>query len=113
MEAGRIFPITLETPDGSRSITCGSDEYIWDAAFRHGIVLPAICRQGRCLECAAKVISGCVDHRTADAYLPQDAEQGFALLCRAHPCSALRILTHQASQMREHRILLGLPAPYA
>jgi hypothetical protein len=35
------------------------------------------------------------------------------LLCRAMPRSDVRIRTHQEWAMRNHRISLGLPAPYA
>jgi hypothetical protein len=35
------------------------------------------------------------------------------LLCTGKPRSNLRILTHQAVEMRKHRLKLGLPAPYS
>jgi ferredoxin len=104
----------LETPDeGTFSIECASDEYVWDAAARHGVRLPSICRQGRCLTCAGKLLSGQADQSDADTYFPEDQAEGFVLLCRARPLSDLRIRTHMQLEMREHRLGHGLPAPYA
>jgi ferredoxin len=110
---GESFRVVLETPQGLSSFLCGADEYIWDAAARHGIVLPAICHQGRCLTCAGKLIEGCADQTDAAAYFSQDRSAGFVLLCRARPLNDVRILTHQQWEMRAHRIAAGLPAPYA
>lgn len=99
-------------PEGAFTIPCGPNEYVWDAAARSGIHLPAICHQGRCLTCAGKLIEGEVDQRNADLYFPEDRTAGFVLLCTAKPRSALRIRTHQEWEMRRHRKELGLPAPY-
>lgn len=95
------------------SIECGGDEYVWDAAARHGVRLPSICRQGRCLTCAGKLLCGKVDQSHADTYFPEDEAEGFVLLCRALPLSDLRIRTHCQLVMREHRLAHGLPAPYS
>ena len=103
----------LETPDGTRAFDCKDDERIWDAAAAHDIVLPAICHQGRCLSCAAKLLSGVVEHDHPDQYFDQDRAAGYILPCRALPRSDLHILTDQADAMRAHRKALGLPAPYA
>jgi|SRR5262249_35296707 len=108
-----LFHVILDTPDGSHALTCGSDEYVWDAAERNGLRLPALCHQGRCLTCAGRLVSGKVDQRDADSYFPEDREQRFVLLCRAKPLSDLRILTHQQDEMRQYRRARGLPAPYA
>ena len=104
---------TLETPEGLHTFDCGAAEYIWNAAARHGIVLPSICRQGRCLTCAGKLLAGEVDQSDADLYFPEDRAAGFVLLCRAKPLTDLRIRTHAAHEMREFRLAHGLPAPYA
>ncbi len=113
MAGTQTFQIVLETPEGLRSLTCDEDEYIWDAAARHDIDLPAMCHQGRCLSCAARLLSGSVEHDHPDQYFDQDRAAGYILPCRAQPRSDLRILTDQADVMRAHRRTLGLPAPYA
>lgn len=104
--------VVLETPEGTHEIVCQEDEYVWDAAARQGIILPAICHQGRCLTCAGRLIEGDVDQSRAEAYFAEDRSAGFVLLCRALPRSDLRIATHQEWAMRKHRHEHGLPAPY-
>jgi ferredoxin len=105
--------VFLDTPEGLRTIECGGNEYILDAAARNGIQLPSICRQGWCLTCSAKLISGTVDETDARHYLPEDRVAGFVLLCRGKPRSDLRIRTHQAAEMRAYRRAAGLPTPYS
>jgi ferredoxin len=105
--------VVLETPDGERTIECGADEFIWDAAARNGLLLPAICHQGRCLTCASRLLEGEVDQSKADAYFAEDGAAEFILICRALPRSDVILKTHQEWEMRRHRIALGLPAPYS
>lgn len=106
--------IELKTSDHEYVISVPGDQNIWDAAQKNGIVLPAICHQGRCLTCAGRLIgTGAVDQSAAESYFPQDRNAGFVLLCTAKPGSDLRIITHQEDEMRQHRLAAGLPAPYA
>ena len=105
--------IVLETPEGERSFVCNGDEFIWNAAARNGIVLPAICHQGRCLTCACRILSGVVDQTSSNSYFPEDKKAGFALICTGKPQSDLHLRTHQQWKMREHRSRAGLPAPYS
>ena len=107
------FRVVLETPEGPHTIQCGEYEFIWDAAARAGIVLPAICHQGQCLTCAAKLIEGQFDESAAKAYFAEDRAAGFMLPCTARPRSDLVLLTHQQWEMRHYRIEHGMPAPYA
>jgi ferredoxin len=113
MRKAESFTITLETSEGERSFTCNRNEFIWDAAARNGIALPAICHQGRCLTCAGRLLSGKVDQSKADSFFHADREANFVLLCTAKPCSDLRILPNQQWVMRQHRLQHHLPAPYA
>ncbi len=105
--------VVLETPDGERSFQCNQNEFIWNAAARNGITLPAICHQGRCLTCAGRLLAGEVDQTSAVSYFPEDKEAGFVLLCTAKALADLRIRTHEQWLMRQHRLKLGLPAPYS
>ena len=109
------FEVVLILPDhGERAIEVGSNEHIWDAAFDTGIVLPALCHQGRCLTCAGRLQNGGeFDQSDSVSYYTQDREAGFVLLCTAKPRSPLRIRTHQQTEMRQHRLEQGLPAPYS
>jgi ferredoxin len=109
------FEVVLQLPDGEeRSVQVGCEEHIWDAAFAAGIILPALCHQGRCLTCAGRLQNnGEVDQSDSVSYYLQDREAGFVLLCTAKPHSPLRIRTHQQTEMRQHRLEQGLPAPYS
>ena len=108
------FQVVLLLPNDERSILVGREEHIWDAAFNAGIVLPALCHQGRCLTCAGRLEGpGNVDQSDSVDYYPQDRESGLVLLCTGKPRSALRIRTHQQSEMRQHRIQKLLSAPYS
>ena len=107
------FLVLLETPAGERRFSCNENEFIWDAAAHHGIALPAICHQGRCLTCAGRLLSGMVDQSSSNSYFPEDQEAGFVLLCTGKPRSDVHIRTHEQWRMRQHRAKFGLPAPYA
>jgi ferredoxin len=113
MQGHELYLVVLETPEGERSFRCNQDEFIWNAAAHNGIVLPAICHQGRCLTCAGRLLSGKVDQTSSASYFAEDRAAGFVLLCTGKPSGDVRIRTHQQWSMREHRTELGLPAPYA
>lgn len=112
MTEGQSFRVLVETPDGPYSFDCASQERIWDAAADRGIWLPAICHQGRCLTCAGKLLEGTIEHDHPDTYFEEDEAAGFILICCAMPRSNVHIRSHQETEMREHRIAAGLPAPY-
>jgi ferredoxin len=109
--------LLVPSDDGQKEseqvVSVGANEHILNAANAQGIVLPAMCRQGRCVTCAGRIVGGKVDNSDADMYFPEDRAAGFVLLCTAKPCSDLTIRTNQQDSMRAHRLALGLPAPYA
>jgi ferredoxin len=106
------YQITFEYPDGgTQTVEAGEDEYILAAARRAGLKLPSRCEQGWDLVCAVKVLAGEFDNSDARRYYEQDRQGGFALICRAKPCSDLRLRTHQTQAMRKHRDVYGLPYP--
>jgi ferredoxin len=108
------FKVVLIMPNEERSIDVGREEHIWDAAFAAGITLPALCHQGYCLTCAARLENGGeVDQSDSLVYLPEDRETGFVLPCTAKARSDLRLRTHQQKQMRQFRKQNGLLAPYS
>jgi ferredoxin len=109
-----LLQVELLHNDKSQLLQVGPEEHIWDAAFKAGIVLPALCHQGYCLTCAAHLESeGEVDQSDSEQYYPEDREAGFVLLCTGKARSNLRIRTHQAKAMREFRKQKNLPAPYS
>jgi ferredoxin len=98
----------------SEMLLVGREEHICDAAFAAGVVLPALCHQGRCLTCAARLEGpGEVDQSDSVSYYSEDREAGFVLLCTGKPRTSLRVRTHQAHEMRERRRQKKLPAPYS
>ena len=106
--------VQLVLPDSEKTIEVSSEQHIWDAALARDLVLPAMCHQGRCLTCAARLEGpGEFDPSDAITYFPEDKAAGFILLCTAKARSALRIRTHQSAEMRGFRLSKGLPAPYS
>ena len=112
MNPSETHLVVLETPEGERSFRCAGNEFIWNAAAKNGIVLPAICHQGRCLTCACRLLDGEVDQTSSNSYFSEDKKAQFALICTGKPRSDLRLRTHQQWEMRKHRLEHGLPAPY-
>jgi len=110
----KFFSVTLLMPDGEKTISVADDQHIWEAALAHSIKIPALCQQGWCLACAGLMACpGEVDQSDSVAFFPQDRQAGFTLLCTAKPRSDLCIVTHQAVEMRMHRLRNGLPSPYS
>ncbi|MBV8995055.1 MAG: hypothetical protein JO287_15475 [Pseudonocardiales bacterium] len=106
------FTVTFELPTGTvHTVPVGYDEYVLAAGRRAGLQLPSRCEVGWDLACAVRVLAGQLDHGDALRYYCADQDAGFALICRAKPRSNLRLVTHQAVAMRDHRIAHRLPAP--
>lgn len=111
-DGGPCFLVELELPDGGRRrIRASPGEHVLDAARRAGLELPSLCEQGWDLACAVRVLEGSLDHADARRYFAEDEAAGFGLICTARPGADLRLRTHQAREMAEHRRRLGLPAP--
>ena len=110
-----VYRVEILLPSEERRLLrVNGEEHIWDAAFKAGIDLPALCHQGYCLTCAGTLEDGGeVDQSDSLVYFPADREAGFVLLCTGKPRSDLRIRTHQQKQMREFRKQRNLPAPYS
>lgn len=114
VESGKTFRVKLLTPGDEKTISVAENEHIWDAAWRQGIELPALCHQGWCLTCAGRLVGqGEFDQSDSREFFPQDREDSFVLLCTARACSNLVIRTHQATELRRVRLRKGLPAPYS
>jgi ferredoxin len=109
------FQVLLLLPNNEqRTIQVGREEHIWDAVRAAGINLPAMCHQGYCLTCAARLENGGeVDQSDSLVYFPADREAGFILPCTGKPRSALTIRTHQQKEMRQFRKQRKLVAPYS
>ena len=58
---------------------------ILDVSEENGYVLPAACRYGGCITCAAKLISGKVKQPNGTAINKRQSKEGYVLLCVARP----------------------------
>ena len=113
LEILQVFPhsktmthrVTLvnEKNGQSHTIEVGEGEFIFDVAAKFGIELSASCHAGVCVSCAAKVLTGEVDHQRP-SLSPEELEAGFMLTCCASPKSDCTILVEQ-----EEALLAAMP----
>ena len=102
------FQVTNQST--GRVFAVRSDETILDSLLRQGVAVPYSCRNGTCAACKASLISGKVVYDEYDpaALSDEEIENGFALLCRAHPTEDLEILADELS-MLSSMIIQKLP----
>ncbi|MEW5704500.1 MAG: 2Fe-2S iron-sulfur cluster-binding protein [Pseudomonadota bacterium] len=72
---------------------CGPEENVISAARRQNIILPAYCMEGICGTCKVRLAEGEVDMGRAElgALSPTEEEEGYVLLCQAHPQTDLEV----------------------
>ena len=100
--------ITLLTRDGARfDFPCAEADSVLDAAETAGLFLPAMCHEGTCGACHARVVEGSYAlGSVGDGVLP-DAAEGGVLLCRCRPEADLVIdLPYEQADIHRHRIPL-------
>ena len=97
----RFEPIGIE-------MEADEDETVLNAAFRQGLMLMHGCKEGQCSACKSFLLDGEVDlDRYSTFALPDFEEQeGWTLLCRAHPYSDLEV---ELINYDEEMIRSGLP----
>ena len=83
--------VTLQP--GGESFETRDDESVLEAALRSGLNMPHSCRGGSCTSCRARLLDGQVTYPAGfpPALTDDEARQGQALLCVAHPKSDLVI----------------------
>jgi len=74
-----------------RTITCGADENVLDAAWTAGLTPPSSCTQGMCGTCKTTVLSGQVDMQHNGGIRPREITQNKILICCSKPISDLCI----------------------
>jgi ferredoxin len=82
-----------------QTIEVKDDTYILETAEEQGMELPYSCRQGVCSTCTAKKISGTVDQSEGSYLSEEQIEQGYVLICIAHPQSDCVFETHKEEEV--------------
>lgn len=74
-----------------RSIECGADETVLQAAFRAGLTPPSSCSEGVCGTCKATLLEGEVDMQHNGGIRPREVRMGKVLLCSSKPLGNLSV----------------------
>ena len=93
--------VTLQPSGHSFSVNDGAT--ILEAALDAGFNLPYGCKNGACGSCKGKVLSGQIDHGTAqdDALPAAERTSGMALFCCAKPLSDLSLEVREVSAAKD------------
>jgi CDP-4-dehydro-6-deoxyglucose reductase, E3 len=97
--------ITL-VPAGQR-FPADSSEPVLTAALRAGLNLPHSCKGGHCASCRARVLDGSFEYPEAGlpaGITPEEAGQGYALLCQARALTDLVVETREVRPAAEVEI---------
>ncbi len=82
---------TVELLRSRRTISCGSDTPVLDAAQQAGLTLPSSCGEGMCGTCKSTLLHGRVDMAHAGGIRPREIADNKILLCCSRPCEDLVI----------------------
>ncbi|MBZ8179368.1 MAG: 2Fe-2S iron-sulfur cluster-binding protein [Oscillatoria sp. PMC 1051.18] len=87
----QTYTVEINHQGETHSIQVKDTETILQVALDAGIELPSSCQAGVCTTCAAKILAGEVEQNDAMGVSPELQEEGYVLLCVAHPRSDLKI----------------------
>ena len=82
---------TVEFVRSGRTVTCGANQYVLDAAFAAGLRPPSSCSQGMCGTCKSVMLEGSVDMQHNGGIRPKEVAAGKILICCSTPLSDLKI----------------------
>jgi ferredoxin-NADP reductase len=82
---------TIKFTRSGKTVTCGADQSVLDAAFAAGLRPPSACSQGMCGTCKTTLLSGDVDMQHNGGIRPKEVAQGKVLICCSKPTSDLVI----------------------
>jgi ferredoxin len=80
-------------------VPCEPGEFVLDAAERAGHELPSSCRNGGCLTCAGKLLSGDTDMEEQYTLEDEHLAEGFRLLCCTRVHGDATFVTHQQDEI--------------
>ena len=95
------YSITVELDGQQHSFEGRADQTVLAAAEAAGVMIPSSCCAGVCTTCAARIKDGEVHQPDAMGVKEELRDDGFALLCVAHPRSDLSILAGQEDALYE------------
>jgi ferredoxin-NADP reductase len=79
----------VEFTKSGKTIECGPETFVLDAARQAGLKLPSSCTKGLCGTCKCKLVSGKVDMKHAGGIRQREIDQGMVLICCSKPLSDL------------------------
>lgn len=83
--------------EAQRSFVASTTETVLEAARRAGVTLPSECEFGGCGTCRVKLVEGRVNYDEPPlALAPEEAAEGYALMCQARAQADLAISTERA-----------------
>ncbi len=93
----------IKVQPSNHTFTAEENEFILDAALRHGIAFPYGCRSGSCGTCLGKVLSGEIAYPDGlpVALMEHEHEQGKAAFCTAVAKSDLTLEVQEISSTDE------------
>lgn len=81
----------VELTRSKRTIDCGAETFVLDAARAAGLRLPSSCTKGMCSTCKSKLLSGRVDMHHQGGIRQREIDMGYVLICCSKPLSDLVI----------------------
>jgi glycine betaine catabolism B len=82
---------SVEFVKSGRTVTCGPDESILDAALTAGLRPPSSCSQGVCGTCKLTMLDGSVDMKHNGGIRPKEVAANKILICCSTPLSDVRV----------------------
>ena len=91
--AGRVSDVQIILDGRSVAFTLAADGgNLLDSAIKQGLDLPFSCKGGVCSTCRAKLVEGQVDMDITHGLEANQIENGYILVCQAHPISEKVVL---------------------
>ena len=87
----KTHAVEIHHQGNTQTIQVSEEQTILQAAHDAGLDLPSSCHAGVCTTCAAQIIEGTVDQSDGMGLSPDLQNEGYVLLCVAHPRSDLKI----------------------
>lgn len=93
------YSVEIIHQDTVHTLTVDEQETILEAAQLAGLDLPTSCSAGVCTTCAALILEGNVLQEDSMGVSQDLQDQGYALLCVAHPGSNIKLETEKEDEV--------------